>query len=150
MVRKLGGGALLALAAFMLLGFLRSGVSLGSPTALFAVLIAVLLPAVAGFQLLRGAFRGSPRERMEMLRQQTIEAEIMRLAMEREGRLTVVEVTSALALPEAQVQVALDALVRREAADLDFTDDGVLYYTFHDARHLKGARTANRGTLRDG
>ena len=39
MGRKIAGGALLLLSALMLLGFARSSVSIGSPTALFALLI---------------------------------------------------------------------------------------------------------------
>lgn len=150
MQRKLGAWALIALATFMFLGFMRSSGSLASPATLFALLITVALPAAGGIALLRGAIGGSPRERMEKLRQQTIEAEILRMALEHKGRLTVVEVASALALPGEQVQVALDALVRREVADLDFTDDGVVYYTFHDAKHVTGTRAADSARLLDG
>lgn len=129
------------LAALMLLGFLRSGASLGSPTALFAVLITVALPAAAGVALLRGGRGGNATGRMEQLRRQTIEAEILRLAMQHNGRLTVVQVTAALALSGDEAKRALDELERREVAELDFTEDGVLFYTFHDAKYFKGAST---------
>lgn len=138
MGRKVWGGALLLLAAFMLLGFLRSGAGLGSATALFALIIAVGLPAVGGIALLRGSLGGNSQGRMELLRRQTIEAEILRLAMQHQGRLTVVEVTSALALQGEEVKGSLDELVRRQVADLDFNEEGVLFYTFHDAKYFKG------------
>jgi hypothetical protein len=136
--RKIGGAALLLLSALMLLGFARSNASLASPTALFAVLITVVLPAAGGIALLRGALGGNSKARMQQLRQQTIEAEILRLAMAKQGKLTAVEVASALALPESEVRLSLDAMVTREVADLDVTDDGVLVYSFHDARYFDG------------
>ncbi len=138
MGRKIGGAALLLLSALMLLGFARSGASIASPTALFAVLITVVLPAAGGVALLRGALGGNSRARMQQLRQQTIDAEILRLAMARQGKLTAVEVASALALPEDEARRSLDALVTREVADLDVTDEGVLVYSFHEARYFNG------------
>lgn len=142
MGRKIGGAALLLLSALMLLGFARSGASLASPTALFALLITVALPAAAGVALLRGALGGNSQGRMQQLRRQTIDAEILRLAMRQQGRLTAVEVASALALPGDEAKNALDSLVTREVADLEVTDDGVLVYTFHDARYLDGTSGA--------
>jgi hypothetical protein len=138
--RKIGGAALLLLSALMLLGFARSGASLASPTTLFAVLITVVLPAAGGVALLRGALGGNSRARMQQLRQQTIDAEILRLAMARQGKLTAVEVASALALPEGEAKSSLDSLVAREVADLDVTDDGVHVYSFHDARYFDGGK----------
>ena len=148
--RKFGAWALLVLAAFMLLGFLRSGAGLGSPTAFFALLVTVALPAAGGIALLRGALGGNAKGRMEQLRQQTIEAEILRLAMQHKGRLTVVEVTSALALTGDEAKRALDELERREVAELDFTEDGVLFYTFHDAKYFKGEQADTPKRLTDG
>jgi hypothetical protein len=146
--RKFAGIALLVVAGFMLLGFLRTGASLASPTALFAVLLTTVLPGAVGFNLLRGT--RTSRERMEQLRAQTIESELQRLAIQHRGRLTVAEVVAALALPADQAQERLDALVRREVADIDFTEDGVVYYTFHDARHLEGTQAGEPRRLRDG
>lgn len=142
MGRKIGGGLLLLVGAFMFVGFLRSGAPLLSPTGLFAVLLTVALPAFAGAALLRGTLGGTSRGRMQALRQQTIEAEIMKLAMAQQGRLTEVEVASTLALPPGEAKAALDGLVSREVADLEITDAGVLVYTFHEARYF--------GTKRDG
>lgn len=145
MGRKIGGGALLLLSALMLLGFARSDVSLASPTTLFALLITVALPAAGGIALLRGALGGNSRARMAQLRQQTIDAEILRLAMAQRGKLTAVQVASALALPDGEAKSALDSLVAREVADLDVTDDGVLVYSFHDARYFDA--TGGKGLL---
>ncbi|MEO5818857.1 MAG: hypothetical protein ABIT20_26550 [Gemmatimonadaceae bacterium] len=145
MGRKIGGAALLLLSALMLLGFARSGASMGSPTTLFALLITVALPAAGGIALLRGALGGNSKAKMQLLRQQTIDAEILRLAMAQRGKLTAVQVASALALPEGEAKSSLDSLVMREVADLDVTDDGVLVYSFHDARYFDN--TDGKGIL---
>lgn len=141
MGRKIGGAALLLIAALMLLGFARSHASLGSPTALFALFLVVALPAAGGIALLRGSLGGNSKARMAQLRQQTIDAEILRLAMQQQGRLTAVEVASALALDGAEAKSALDDLVNRQVADLEVSDEGVLIYTFHDARYFDGDRS---------
>lgn len=147
MGRIVGGSTLLVLAALMLLGFLRSDASIASPTTLMALLLVVVLPAACGIALLRGRFGGGRNlARVEKLRQQTIEAEILRLAMQHQGRLTAVEVATALALPSEAITDTLDAMVMRELAEMDITDDGVMVYTFHDARHLQG-KHGGRGML---
>ena len=68
--------------------------------------------------------------------------------MQKQGRLTAVEVTSALGLPGEEAKDSLDALVAREVADLEITDDGVLVYTFHEARYVEGKHGA-KGLLDD-
>jgi hypothetical protein len=146
--RILGGVVLLLVSAFMLLGFVRAGASFGSLNTMLAVLVSVVLPAVFGVMLLRTANRLGRRggSRAEQLRRTTIEAEILRLAMLKEGRLTAVEVSSALALPQEEAKATLDDLVTREIADLDITDAGVLVYSFHDARNV-GDKHSARGLL---
>ena len=143
--RTLGGSALFALAALMLLGFLRSDASITSPSAIGALLITVVLPAAGGWALFRGGI-GRRSARAEMLRQQTIDAEILRMAMQHGGRLTAVEVATALAMSPESAKATLDRLVQREVADLEITDAGVLVYTFYDAKHVGGKHSA-RGLL---
>ncbi|CAN5444801.1 hypothetical protein BH09GEM1_BH09GEM1_07680 [soil metagenome] len=138
MGRKFGAIALLVIAALMLLGFARSSASLTSPTALFALLLVVVGPAIGGVALLRGSLGRNSSTRMAQLRQQTIDAEILRVAMERRGRLTAVEVATALGLGADESKAALDDLVQRQVADLEVSDEGVLIYTFHEARYFKG------------
>ena len=148
MGRLLGGVVLLLVSAFMLLGFVRSDASFGSLNTMLAVVVSVVLPAIGGVALLRTANRFGRRagSRADQLRRTTIEAEILRLAMLKEGRLTAVEVSSALALPQEEAKATLDDLVTREIADLDITDAGVLVYSFHDARNV-GDKHSARGLL---
>jgi hypothetical protein len=129
----------------MLLGFLNSSASLGSPRAIVALLLTVGLPAAGGVALLRGiGFARSARA--ERLRQQTIDAEILRLATQQSGKLTALEVATALALSPETAKASLDSLVERELADLEITDAGIIVYAFHEARNIAGKASA-RGIL---
>jgi hypothetical protein len=133
-----GGGALLLIALLMVVGFLRSDVDVSAPATLIAVLIGVVLPAGGGVALLASHFGAGRRidQRREQLRRQTIEAEILRLAAQRHGKLTVVEVVTEMALtPEAATE-SLNALMARDLAEIEVTDSGVLVYAFHDVQHL--------------
>ena len=145
MSRKTIAIALLTLAGLMLFGFLRSSASIAAPATIVALLITVVAPAVGGIAMLRGTdlARG---KRLDQLRQQTIDAEVLRLAVTEGGRLTAVEVATALALTPEQAKDTLDALVARDVADIAVTERGVLVYTFHDAKHLGGKGDA-KGVL---
>jgi hypothetical protein len=140
--RQWAGIGLLALAGLMLVGFLRSDVGFGAAS-IGALLVSVVLPAVGGIALFRGVGAADQKRRAE-LRQQTIEAEVMKLAIQQRGKLTAIEVATALALPEDETKVALDAMVEREVADIEITDDGVIVYTFQSAKLL-----GNKDTSRD-
>ena len=146
MGRVAGGGALLLLSLFMLVGFLRSSASLAAPATLAALVITVGLPAIGGVALLRGGRRRSAR--VDRLRQQTLEAEILRLAMRHAGRLTAVEVASEFALTPEAAKETLDGMVTRELADLALTDGGLIVYTFEEARRV-GEKHGARGLLDD-
>lgn len=143
-----GGGALLALALFMVAGFLRSGADPFALTTLFALLIAVGLPAVGGSLLLARHFGVGRRigRRREELRRDTLEAEILRMAARHEGRLTVVEVAGELAVPTTTAEELLNELMARELAEIEITRSGLLVYAFHDVQHLS-EKAAARGLL---
>lgn len=145
MGRRGGGIALLVLAALMLIGFMRSNASLAAPATVVALLLVVVAPLAGGLALLRG--KGIARtRRLEQLRQQTIDAEILRMAVAEGGRLTAVEVATALALTPEAAKETLDALVARDVADIAVTERGVIVYTFHDATYLGGKGDA-KGVL---
>jgi uncharacterized membrane protein len=146
-LRKVAAAGLFLVAAFMLLGFSLSEKEQSAGINVFILLLTVALPVAVGIGLLRGAPRQNS-ERMQQLRLQTIDAEILRLAIERKGRLTGVEIMSTLGLPEADVSRSLDGMMQREVADMEVTEEGVLVYTFHEAKYMKGDPNAKR--LRDG
>jgi hypothetical protein len=136
------------LSLFMLVGFLGSSAALSAPATLAALLITVALPAAGSIALASGHFRGRGRlaRRRDELRRQTIESEILRLAGQRGGRLTAVEVASDMAISPEAAKEALDSLALRELAELEITESGVLVYAFHDVRHL-GEKPHARGVL---
>lgn len=133
-----GGGLLLVLALFMLVGFLNADVDRAAGTTLIAILITVALPAGAGVFLISRRARSGKRldERREALRRQTIEAELVKLAGRKDGKLTVVEVVSELGVSPESAEAALQALARRDLADIQVTESGLLVYAFHDVRRL--------------
>ena len=145
MAKVFGGTALIAVSLFMLLGFFNATpVSTGA--AIATLLFTVGLPAAAGAALLRAHFaagRGLSRRREE-LRRQTQEAEILKLAVEQHGKLTVLEVTTRLALPATTVEELLAGLHERGVAEIEVTDSGLIVYAFPDVQKLPG-----KGTSRD-
>jgi hypothetical protein len=147
-MKNVSAAALAAISLFMVMGFLRSGASLAAPATIAALALTVLLPAV-GAGLLVNSHRSEGarlRGRKALLRRQTIEAEILRLAGERGGRLTAVEVAMQLTMTPEDARSTLDALTTRGQADLEVTDAGVLVYSFYDVRHLGGKASA-KGVL---
>jgi hypothetical protein len=150
MARILGAAGLFAISLFMLLGFLSSEAALGGPATIAALALTIALPAVGAGLLLRSHVgeRARLRERKRLLREQTVNAELLRLAAEKGGRLTVLEVATELALSPDEAKAALDALMIGEHAEIEITDAGVIVYDFHEIRHLDG-RASSRGLLDD-
>ena len=149
-VRTVIGLVLLGVAGFMIQGALVSDVDLASPAALLALLVAVGIPAGVGGWLLYDRFRIDPEAgaRRERLRRETMESEVVRLAGEKGGKLTIVEIVGALGLPNDEAQAVMDSLVRRSIADIHLTDSGLIVYDFHDVRRL-GEKPQSRGMLED-
>lgn len=129
---------MLLLAVFMFAGYLGADINAGPGATFLALAIAVGLPAAGGAALIASHVRtgGRVSDRKQDLRRQTIEAEVLRLAGQHAGKLTVVEVVGALALPPDEAKAVLDSLARRELADLEVTDSGVIVYAFHDVAKL--------------
>lgn len=147
-MRSLAAGFLLLLALFMTVGFLRSEATFSAGATLAALLITVVLPAAGGIALLAGG-AGQKRRlagRREELRRQTLDAEVLRLAAARDGRLTVLEVATELALPVNEAAALLTSFDTRGLAEVQVTPSGMLVYSFPDIRHL-GEKASGRGVL---
>ncbi|WP_419162526.1 hypothetical protein [Candidatus Palauibacter sp.] len=138
MGKLVGGGALLALALFMVAGFLRADADPFAVSTIVALLIGAGLPGAGGAWLLASHFGVGRRidRRREELRRDTLEAEILRMAGRHDGRLTAVEVAGELAVPTTMAEELLNELMARELADIEITESGLLVYTFDDVRHL--------------
>jgi hypothetical protein len=145
---KVVGIALLALSLFMIVGFLRSGADIGAPATIAALLVTIVLPAAGGIALLKAPFGRGARlvARREVLRQQTYESEILRLAAQRQGRLTAVELVTEFAITPEKANELLESLMVRQLADVEVTDSGVVVYRFHDVQHI-GDKHRAKGIL---
>ena len=143
MARRIGGITLCVLAGLMVLGFAQArSVSAAS---MIALLIGAGIPGTVGIALLTGRLGSGGRlgAATIQLRRQTIEAEILRLAGQHKGKLTVVEVVSELALDHAEASAVLEDLSVRGVADIQVTDAGTLVYDFRDVR------LGEKGSARD-
>lgn len=130
----------------MLFGFVRSDLALGDATVIVALLLTVAAPAAGGVMLLRAPGGRRSLERREQLRQQVLEAEVLRLAAERGNRMTVIELVTELSLTAEDAKATLDGMMRRGLADLEVTESGGLVYTFPDLQHL-AERDRSKGLL---
>lgn len=146
---KLGAAiALAALALLMLVGSLRADVS-GAP-AVIAFVLVVVLPGLGSGLLLRSHFAQERRrgKRHARLRRESIEAELLKVASESGGRLTLAEFIAATAIDAASTQEALDSLHDQGLTDVELTDGGQIVHVF---RNLLGAedKDETRGVLDD-
>ncbi len=144
MGKLISGIGLLVLALFMLLGFFRAETNSGTAATLVTFLIAVLLPAAGGVTLLvtHRQQNHSVAQRKERLRQRTLEAEILKVAARKGGKLTVVEVVGEMAVDTETAKGRLDALAAEGHADVQLTEAGVIVYAFYDVQHLPEKRNA--------
>jgi hypothetical protein len=144
--KYLGSALLYLLAAFMLLGFVRSGMTMNVTTGI-ALLLTVVLPAGIATRLLLSRSKAARiQQHQDDLRMRTIEAEVLRIAQLHSGKLTIVEMVAELAITPEEAKLAVDSLVRQEIADIEITKSGVLVYAFHDIRLLHEKSSA-RGML---
>lgn len=137
-MQKAAGIALMILGGIMALGFTQASLSQGPLVILLSLCITVFLPLGGGFYLLKqsNTQNKSLTASKSQLAQKTLQAEILRLAAQRQGRLTVLEVTQAFVLSPEQAESALDALALEKVAEHQLTDDGLLVYTFPEVQQL--------------
>lgn len=150
MSRILGALFLTVVALVMTMGYLRSDLEWRDPATFIGLLLVVGLP-LFGAAILARSHRDAQRSRGDRtirLRNQTIESELLKLAAQRGGRLTAVEVAMHLALTPEAATAALDRLALRGQAEYAVTDAGVIVYSFHDIIHLDGKHSA-KGVLDD-
>ncbi|CAN5800916.1 hypothetical protein BH23GEM9_BH23GEM9_16470 [soil metagenome] len=148
MGKLIGGWLLLGVAALMLLGFARSDAVFGDPATILALLFTVAAPAAGGVWLLlsSGQRRAALLDRREILRQQVLDAEVLRLAGERGDRITIIELVTELSLSPEAAKAALNDLMRRGLVDIEVTESGGIVYTVPDLRQLTD-RDSSQGLL---
>lgn len=148
MSRVVGGSILIVISMFMLLGFFNADLDSGPVVSLLTFFIAVVLPFAGGAGLIYSHYkrRESLGARREYLRQKTLEAEVLKLAEQKGGKLTVIEVVSELAIAAETAKGVLDSLAIQSIAEVEITDSGVIVYSFYDVSHL-AEKPAAKGVL---
>jgi hypothetical protein len=136
MGRIWGGVLLLLFSLFMLVGFLQADLPANPAARLVFFILIVLAPAVGGGMLLRSWFirRRTLYKRKELLRQQTLQAEILKLAAHRGGSLNAQDVVAAIGVPAEEAAAALDSLAVKGSVEVDISEVGVLIYRFSEAQ----------------
>jgi hypothetical protein len=149
-MRLVAGFGLVGLSLFMLVGFLNAELTGSALNTLLTLLVAVGIPAAAGGTLLHQHFgqRKLLAGSRDQLKRQTQEAELLRLAGEQGGRLTVVEVVRELAVSHSEAEELLRSLQVRGHTEIEITESGMLVYRFPDVQ-LLSEKATGKGVLDD-
>jgi predicted DNA-binding transcriptional regulator len=126
------------LSLFMLIGFFKADIETGVFVKFFSFLITVILPLTGGAALIYSYYEEYERLRKskENLTIKTLEAEVLKLAEKKGGKLTVVEVMSDFAMSNDTAKELLDSITVQGLADVELTESGVIVYSFYDIKHL--------------
>ena len=119
-MRRASGWLLIVFSGLLSAAFLKADLAAGG-----ALLITALLSAGVGIALVRGV-----RSRSASSRQ----SEILRLAVEQQGRVTLLDAVAAFGIPVEEARRALEALVVSGVADLEITDSGTVIYSFDELK----------------
>ena len=140
MARLASGIALLMVSVFMLIGFLAGGGRTHGPVVtIFVFGLTVVLPGATGLSLLRQHLRRLPPQPPQpaAIPAMNDESRIVRLAEEKAGRLTTIEVVGELGIGADAAEAFFTDLVARGMADVEMTDSGLTVYVFRDILKLK-------------
>ena len=138
MGKIIGGAALLFLSMFMLLGFFNASKEMPFLAKALTFLILVIFPGTGGTVLLFSHFqaKGTFKRRVERLRRQTQQAEVLRVAEKRGGKVTIAAVVADTAMDADTVKETLMSLVTQGFADFDLIESGEIVYSFYDMSRL--------------
>ena len=150
MGKLIGGITLLGVALFMLLGYAGLDRSLEPAVAIMTLLLTVGLPGAGGLALVYSwsRERGSFARRRERLVLETHQAEILKLATAKAGKVTVLEVVGDTGIGVESAEAALRDLVERSIAEVEVSETGMLVYRIPDIQKLPEKGTS-KGVLDD-
>ena len=134
------GGVLIFLGAFMLLGF---AVNLSEKS--FAIdigdIVAFILlsaaPIIVGSVIVRSHFTGKRRliEAEQKALYEQREREIIRLAQQKRGRLSIPEIAVATSMNTEEADKMMREMAAKGYVDMQVTDSGVIVYEFYEIAH---------------
>jgi hypothetical protein len=140
MIKSIFGGFLIAIGAFFLFGFSvavsRSGLSIGD---VVGALLIGIGPVVGGGLLIRSHVKTKRKmliaqEKDEYARQ---EKEILRLAQEKGGRLSIPDIVVKTSMSTEQAEQVMREMTTKGYVDMQVTDSGVIVYEFYEIAHRK-------------
>ena len=142
------GICLIILALFMLLGYFNADLNAGVGVKILTLFITVVLPSMGGVYLIYSQYMDKEKfiSNRNDLRKKTLEAEILKLAEKKDGKLTVVEVMSELAVSNETAKELLESMAIQSLADVEVTESGVIVYSFYEVKHLNEKQNA-KGVL---
>ncbi len=150
MGKLIGGVALLGVALFMLLGYVGLDRALAPAVAVVTLLLTVGLPAAGGAALVWSWMRerGSFARHRERLVLETHQAEILRFATTKGGKVTVLEIVGEIGIGVDATEAALRDLAERSIAEVEVSETGMLVYRIPDIQKLPEKGTS-KGVLDD-
>jgi hypothetical protein len=134
MKKLIGGGLLIFFGLFMLLGFFASTSPATFIVNMMMLLLMVVAPIVVGSLLIRNHFL-SNRKISEESRKNILasrEKEVLRLAKEKGGELTVPEIVSETSMNTEEADEIMRELVVKRYVDMKITNQGTVVYEFFE------------------
>jgi len=143
-MRKLiGGGLLIFFGLFMLLGFFASTSPSNFMVNTMMLLLMVLAPIVVGSLVIRSHFLSSKKSAEESRKNilASREKEVLRLAKQRGGELTIPDIVSETSMNTEEADEIMRELVVKRYVDMKITNQGTVIYEFFE---LIKDKTENR------
>jgi hypothetical protein len=134
MKRIVGGSVLIFIGLFMLMGFFVSDKDFSFASAAMMILLFILAPIVGGLFTIRSHFTSKEKVSKEQMKalQGAHEKEVILLAREKGGALTIPEIIAESSLNSEEAEEVMKELVVKRYADMKMTDNGVIVYEFYE------------------
>lgn len=140
MKKLIGGGISIFVGAFMLLGFTVSFSEKGGSADIgdvVAIVLFIIAPIALGTGLIRSHLRAKRKalEAREKLAYSKRERQVLRLAQQKGGRLTIPEIAADTSLTTQEAEEFMRRLVTNGYVNMDVTETGVIVYEFYEIAH---------------
>jgi hypothetical protein len=138
MKKAVVGGILLCVGLFLSLGFflnaMEKGVDAGD---IAAVVLLGIAPVIGGGMLIRSHFKEKQKAVLEKQAaiQTQQEKEIIRLAQQKGGRLSIPEIVAGTSLNTIEADQLMREMTTKGYVDMQVTDAGVIIYEFYEIAH---------------
>ena len=140
--KLLGSIFLLGFSGVMMVKFFNTEVPQWD-AAIVGLILAAVVPAIGGFSFLFSYItqRQAENYRRERIQEQNLNADIIRLADRKGGKLTIFEVMAEFNLNAETAEHALNGLIMRRLAQRKMNDAGAYVYLVNNVRRLQPRRS---------